>query len=183
MHRCLVSLLLLLALTGQALAWQARVTSVHDGDSLSVVNAEGAKLHIRLYGIDAPEAKQPFGPQAKKALSKLAARKTVVITPMDTDRYGRTVALAHTPDGKLANLVLVRTGYAWVYDQYCARPDLCAELRSAQAAARADRVGLWADPAPTPPWDWRKANKAEEWYVKPLRALKTMANKIKIVIR
>lgn len=167
----------------QALAWQVRVKSVHDGDSLSVVNADEAKINIRLYGVDCPEAKQTFGYQAKKALSGLAARKTVDISPMDGDRYGRTVALVHTPDGTLANLAMVRAGYAWVYEQYCTQPDICAQLRSAQAEARAAGRGLWADSDPVPPWEWRKLHKTEEWYAKPVRALKTIASKIRVVIR
>ncbi len=179
----LFSTALLLGLAAQALGWQARVKSVHDGDSLSVVNGDGAQIHVRLYGVDAPEAKQPYGYQAKRTLSRLASRKTVDITALDTDRYGRTVALVHTPDGNLANLEMVRSGYAWVYDQYCTRQDICDQLRSAQSEARTAGRGLWADSDPTPPWEWRKAHKTEEWYAKPVRALKTIANKIKAVIR
>jgi micrococcal nuclease len=51
-----------------------------------------------------------------------------------------------------ANLELVRSGFAWRYNRYSNDPALIA----AQADARESRRGLWADPAPVPPWEWRK---------------------------
>lgn len=175
--------LFLLAPPCAASAWESRTRSVHDGDSINVVNAEGALVNIRLYGIDAPETRQPYGQQAKKRLGKLVARKHVRIEVLDTDRYGRNVALVRTADGTLANEEMVRAGLAWVYDEYCTRDDICQPLRTAQAEARTAGRGLWADSEPTPPWQWRKQHKTEEWYAKPARVLKKIARKIKIVLR
>ena len=46
-----------------------KVVSVHDGDTLTVLDAASSQRFIRLHGIDAPEAKQPFGNVARKALA------------------------------------------------------------------------------------------------------------------
>jgi micrococcal nuclease len=166
-----------------ALAWEGKTKSVHDGDSLTVTNHEAAQLAIRLYGLDAPEYKQAFGLQAKKKLQSLVSRKNVAIEQIDTDRYGRNVALVRTKDGELVNEAMVRSGLAWVYDQYCTREDVCDRLRQAEAEARTAGRGLWAEANPTPPWEWRKEHKTEEWYAKPARAMKSVLRKIKVVIR
>ncbi|WP_422927028.1 thermonuclease family protein [Singulisphaera sp. PoT] len=51
----------------------------------------------------------------------------------------------------------MRGGWAWWYDAY-AKFD--GELKRLEDEARAARRGLWADKAPTPPWDWRKGGAA-----------------------
>lgn len=175
----LLAFTLALTLAAPALAWDSRTKSVRDGDSIDVTNADGVVVNIRLYGVDAPESKQAFGYQAKKRLSQLVSRKAIHIENVDTDRYGRTVALVRLSDGTLVNEELLRSGLAWVYDQYCLREDLCAALRLAQAEARSAGRGLWAESSPTPPWEWRKSHKTEEWYAAPVRAMKTIVRKIK----
>lgn len=47
-----------------------KVVSVHDGDTLTVLDAASSQRFIRLHGVDAPEAKQPFGNAARKALAE-----------------------------------------------------------------------------------------------------------------
>lgn len=183
MRTPLIALLLILALAAPALAWESRTKSVRDGDSINVTNDDGVVVNIRLYGLDAPESKQAFGYQARKRLTQLVSRKVIRIENVDTDRYGRTVALVHLSDGTLVNEEMVRSGLGWVYEQYCQREDLCATLRQAQAEARSAGRGLWAESDPTPPWEWRKQHKTEEWYAGPLRAMKTIVRKIKVVIR
>ncbi len=44
---------------------------------------------------------------------------------------------------------------AWAYTKYKPGPD----IRAAESAARAEAAGLWSDPSPVPPWDWRHARK------------------------
>ena len=136
-----------------------------------------------MYGIDSPEYKQAFGLQAKKQLQTLISRRKLTIENMDTDRYGRTVALVQTTDGTDVNEEMVRTGMAWVYDQYCRREDVCARLRQAENEARSAKRGLWAEENPTPPWLWRKEHKTEEWYTKPVRAVKKIAHSVRRVFR
>jgi len=73
---------------------------------------------------------------------------------MDTDRYGRTVALVSV-DKQLLNKELVKAGLAWVYDRYCSEP-ICESWKNFQLRAKFDKRGLWADPNPIPPWEFRR---------------------------
>ncbi len=109
---------------------------------------------MRLHGIDAPEAKQPFGNVSKQALSDLIAGKTVSVEEVDRDRYGRVVGRV-TIGGKLVNAEQVRAGLAWRYVQF----DRRNEFGGLEADARRQRRGLWADAAPVAPWEWRKTEK------------------------
>lgn len=69
----------------------------------------------------------------------------------DRDRYGRTVARVICT-GRDANAEQVRAGMAWVYRRYSKDPAMIAIETAAKEAKR----GLWSDPSPTPPWEWRK---------------------------
>jgi hypothetical protein len=76
----------------------------------------------------------------------------------DNDRYGRVVAEIILPDGRNLNHEIVRAGFAWWYRAY-ARGD--GDLERLEREARDARRGLWADSAPVPPWEWRKARRAK----------------------
>jgi endonuclease YncB( thermonuclease family) len=133
-------------------SFAAPCINVSDGDTLTVlIEQDGQKrpLRIRLYGIDAPESKQPFGTVSKKALSDLAHGKTLQVYTKGTDRYGRLLAWLFIGETNL-NSEQVRTGLAWWYQKYSPKE---TGLRDQEALARR---GLWADPAPVAPWEWRK---------------------------
>lgn len=144
---------LVLAIPAVPAEFPARVVVVSDGDTLTVPTAGKTQVKVRLHAVDAPEAGQDFGSRAKQAASTLAFGKDVTIRARNRDRYGRTVAEVILPDGKSLNRELVGQGMAWWYKQYA--PD-DADLRRAEAVAREARAGLWAQPNPVPPWDWRK---------------------------
>lgn len=135
-------------------AWEGTVFHVLDGDSFRVRQSNRVET-IRLYGIDAPEHDQFGGQAAKRLTGTLVRGKKTTVTAMDTDRYGRTVALAETR-GVLVNAELVRAGLAWVYPQYCKAQPLCSDLEDLQEEARKKRLGLWADSRPVPPWVWKR---------------------------
>lgn len=67
------------------------------------------------------------------------------------DRYGRTVAVVWC-DGIEVNRMQAQEGMAWIYPKYNKDPKL-------QKIAKAEKRGLWTDPALVPPWKWRKAQK------------------------
>ena len=60
-------------------------------------------------------------------------------------------------DGVDINLQQVRGGFAWVYEKYIGEssPDVQARYRSAEAEGQSRR-GLWSDPDPIPPWEFRR---------------------------
>lgn len=129
----------------------APVISVHDGDTLTVL-IDHHPVRVRLTDIDAPELRQSFGTRSRLSLSDLCFGKSAALEIHSKDRYGRTLAQVSCA-GTDANAEQVRRGYAWIFTRY-ARAD--SPLYALQSEARAARRGLWTDPSPMPPWDWRR---------------------------
>jgi len=69
---------------------RGKVVSIKDGDTLAVL-VDKQQITIRLEGIDAPEAGQPFYTQSKAALSELAFGQAANVYVTGRDRYGRTL--------------------------------------------------------------------------------------------
>jgi endonuclease YncB( thermonuclease family) len=148
-------LALLIAIPSLSWAWSGEVVGITDGDTIIVLNSKTLKdVKIRLYGIDTPEKGQAFGKRAKQFTSKMVFGKVVEVEVMDTDRYGRTVALVAV-NKQILNEELLKAGYAWVYYQYC-HELICHAWADYQFAAKLDKRGLWRDPDPIPPWEFRR---------------------------
>jgi endonuclease YncB( thermonuclease family) len=128
------------------------VIGVSDGDSITVRAGE-VNLKVRLAQIDAPETGQPWGSRSRQELQELVAGKEVMLTIMDQDRYGRSVAQIEA-DGIDVNRDMIARGAAWAYTAYLTDDS----LRAVEADARARRAGLWAMPAGerVAPWDYRR---------------------------
>lgn len=152
----ILALFLLLVHAVDCYAWTGKVVGVADGDTITVLK-QGRKVRIRLSGIDTPEKKQAFGNKAKKFTNAKVRGKVVEVDPVVTDRYGRTVAMIYVGKENL-NESLVRAGYAWVYRKYC-KDWYCSRWLEYEKQARAKKLGLWADPHPMPPWEWRHGGK------------------------
>lgn len=124
--------------------------SVSDGDGLRL-NGQ----RIRLQGVDAFELHQtcevgPCGQTAKDALERLIAGRTVACEPVDTDRYGRTIAYCQA-DGVDLGEQMVLQGHALAFRRYS------TEYVDEEDQARASRAGAWAGRFDNPA-DWRRAN-------------------------
>ena len=128
-----------------------KVISVSDGDTVTVLLADNKQEKIRLNQIDAPESKQDFGNASKKALSKLIYNKQVTVVPKERDKYGRLVGTIFIGD-KDINLEQVKLGMAWVYTKYASDP----AYFEAHEKAKSDTTGLWSQPDPIAPWEFRK---------------------------
>ena len=87
----LLALCLCLSASGAG-TFVGKVTSVADGDTITVTTSDKKQFKIRFEGIDAPEAKQPFGDKAKKALSDKVLNKEVTVTWTKLDQYQRLLA-------------------------------------------------------------------------------------------
>jgi micrococcal nuclease len=139
-----------------AIAWadtfEGLVVKVADGDTVTVFGADGLEYRVRFAQIDAPEKKQPFGPEAKDKLSALVLGRMVTVDYAAVDRYGRYVGQVFFGSVDV-NFTLVRDGYAWVYRAYPHTPAYIVAETEAQHAQR----GLWARPNPQAPWDYRRA--------------------------
>jgi len=132
------------------------VPRIIDGDTLEI---DGQR--IRLYGIDAPEARQQCrraghawrcGEEAGRALDIAIGNRPLHCEERDTDRYGRSVAIC-LAGGENINAWMVRNGWAVAYRQYGG--DL---YDLDEAAAKAAQRGVWSGQF-TMPWDWRKQNR------------------------
>jgi micrococcal nuclease len=148
---------------------RGKVVGVPDGDSLSVLldgqgNMENKTTsRVRLFGVDTPEKSQAFGERARTYTSKQCLNRNVVLKVVDRDQYGRLVADAYVESdrGNPRNDIhlqeqLVKNGFAWVYRQYSRSPHLI-ELES---KARKQRLGLWSDEHPIPPWEYRRGSRS-----------------------
>lgn len=80
---------------------------VIDGDTI-VIN----KIHIRLFGIDAPEMDQPYGKKAKWALVALTKGQVVTANLFEDESYDRVVAHCVLEDGTDLSEELVKQGVA-----------------------------------------------------------------------
>ena len=153
-RQILVAVLLLAAFHATADTIPGRVVGIMDGDTILVLTTEYNQKRVRLAEIDAPEKKQPFGAKSKQALSELCFKKHVIVKVVDTDLYGRLVGKVSC-EGTDANRSQVESGMAWVYRRYAKDP----ALGDAETMAKTGKRGLWADPSPIPPWEWRKNRK------------------------
>jgi micrococcal nuclease len=133
-----------------------RIVSVHDGDTCRVLDAD-REVRVRLHGIDAPEAGQPFGTVARDRLRALIMGKAVSVEHRGQDRYGRPLVGLEI-DGDDVGLRMVAEGLAWHFKRYSDD----AGLAAAEVEARAARRGLWRDRQPVPPWAWRAGEKARK---------------------
>jgi micrococcal nuclease len=134
--------------------FSGRVVGISDGDTIKVFH-NGKAEKVRLYGIDCPEKSQRYGITAKQFTSQLVFGKEVIVKDygLDNKRFKRTLGEIVLPDGRVVNEELLRAGLAWWYRKYVPnREDLAALEEKARIAKR----GLWADPKPVPPWEWRK---------------------------
>jgi endonuclease YncB( thermonuclease family) len=169
-------------------SWRGKVVHVADGDTITVLRHHPDRhipirrrtdpVKVHLYGIDCPEKAQAFGKRAKQFTSKMVFGKVVRVEVVTTDRYKRTVArvllvgtrkINPTPSGQGShpyqnaevpfvrhlNAELLRAGLAWHYWRYDKSKFYEDLEREARKAAR----GLWADPAPVAPWDWRRGKR------------------------
>lgn len=140
-----------------------KVSKVVDGDTFYCV-ADGEEIRVRLIGVDTPESHNnpkarrdaektgmhvediiKMGKTAYKFTKSLIPKGTTVYLETDvqlTDRYGRILAYAWLPDGRMLNEVLIREGYA---QAYTVPPNVKYQeiLLSAQRKAREERKGFW----------------------------------------
>jgi endonuclease YncB( thermonuclease family) len=79
--------------------------------------------------------------------------KDVFLDTHGQDKYRRTLADVFLRDGTHINHELVKDGWCWWYRKHT--PGDTA-LEGLEKEARAAKKGLWADPRPVPPWEWRK---------------------------
>jgi endonuclease YncB( thermonuclease family) len=149
--RIAISVLLASVLLFASNVITAKVIGVSDGDTIKILH-NNREVKVRLYGIDSPEKKMPYGTKAKQFASAFCFNQIVEVHVKEVDHYGRTVAEVFV-NGESLNQAMVKNGYAWWYRKYAPNDTL---LQSLEDQARIAKRGLWKDPKPRPPWEWRK---------------------------
>lgn len=134
-----------------------KVVGISDGDTLTCLTNDKSQIKVRLNQIDAPEKSQAFGTAAKQALSGYVFGKTVGLKTNGTDKYGRTIAEVFVGD-KNINKAMVADGYAWAYREYMTDND----YSDLETSARSNTKGLWSEPDPIYPSDFRRGKRGEQ---------------------
>jgi endonuclease YncB( thermonuclease family) len=147
---CLLFLLIPFVLSGQT--FQVKVIGISDGDTFTGLNRDSLQLKFRIHAIDAPEKKQAFGTKSKEHLSSLIFGQTVTVHVNSQDGWGRYIATVSNMDRKDVGKEMIKAGLAWHYKQF----DNSEEYAQIEKIAQKDKIGLWRDPKPVPPWQFRK---------------------------
>jgi len=139
---------------------EGTVAAVTDGDTVILDNGE----KVRLIGLQAPKLPLgrpgfepwPLADAAKAMLEELALGQTVAIRHggAERDRHGRVLGHMFVSNSETwAQGHMIASGMARVYSFPDNRACL-EELLRAEAVARAERVGIWAD-------DWYAIHQAD----------------------
>lgn len=143
-------------------AGRARITKIVDGDTVHVLMAaEGGaapeEVKVRLFGINAPELHprpgtrkedftvEPCAQEAADLLASLCPEDSVVeITTFGPDKYGRTLAVLRTANGRDVNRALLEAGLAKAYFLGGSKKDpLRLDYERAEGKARDAGLGIW----------------------------------------
>ena len=159
------------AYAGETLTGQ--VVVVADGDTLHI-ELDGEITVVRLQAVDCPELSQAYGPEAAAFTSGLVLNQPVAATLLPTPEPqetktgaypaqapqpgyagepGTRAAVVALADGKDVGQAVLAAGMAWLYERD-PLPD--RTYRRAAALAIVEKTGLWTDPAPLAPWDYRR---------------------------
>ena len=155
LHRIAIALGLAIAATLSGClprdSFEAKCVKVYDGDTIEVMAGGPSSLRIRLHAIDAPEKGQPFSNVARKRTRELTEGKRVRVEVRDRDQYDRLVARIYVDGTDLSEQLIRESGSVDLTPTYAE-----LALGGAQREARRARRGLWQEPDPEPPWEFRR---------------------------
>ena len=136
--------------------FSGKVIAITDGDTIKVLVGKES-VTVRLEGIDAPEKSQSFGSKSKDALATMVFGQTVTVKKTGEDRYGRSLGFIFVEDLDV-NAQMIQDGWAWHFKKYNDEE----RLTDLEDEARNEKRGLWADPNPLAPWEFRARKKTPE---------------------
>ena len=155
---CVLALWASCAAAGSGELVPVTLARVVDGDTVVVVTPTGRTERVRLLWVDAPERDQPSGAEAAALLTRLLGQDSLLLevaTHGSRDSYGRMLAIVRIHEqGTPLNIDLIAQGYAWADREHAPSRWLLAE-----AIARVEKRGLWAEQTAIPPWTWRRTAK------------------------
>jgi len=139
----------------QTTANSVKVVSVTDGDTLKI-NLDGRVEVVRVIGINTPETVHPtapvecYGAEASKEAKRLLSGQIVVFSADNTqgkrDKYDRLLGYIELPDGRDFGEQMIQQGFSKEYT-YASSYVNQSRYQEAEAFARQNKNGLWADSA------------------------------------
>ncbi|EID0396783.1 thermonuclease family protein [Salmonella enterica] len=140
-----------------------RVVRVIDGDTVVVLTTSERTVRVRLAGIDAPEKGQPFGQRARQFLASRVAGRVVKVAGDSRDHHDRVLGTLWADNrdinAELACGGMACGGMAWAYRVRDVAQN--PAYLQCEKAAREEKKGLWREPSPVPPWQWRKQSHSD----------------------
>jgi endonuclease YncB( thermonuclease family) len=134
------------------------VVTVQEGDTITVQN--GSSLYkVRLSDVDAPDMGQVFGRQARQFTEEIVLGRRVQVNVSLIDKHGRRIGEVITDEGRVLNEELVYAGLAWYYR---VDPIRNKRLQQLEKHAFANKLGLWVEKEPVPPWEFRRESRIPE---------------------
>lgn len=137
---------------------KVKVVRVSDGDTAEILYHD-FYLSVRFDHIDAPEIRggQAFSKASRKYLKKLIEGKEVFLVSQRKPNggFGRILGTFYTEEGLNVNKAMLAKGYAWHYTEY-SKDNSYAVL---EKCAKENKIGLWKEPNPIAPWEWRKGKR------------------------
>ena len=113
------------------------IDKIADGDTFIL---EANHQAVRLFGLDAPEMDNYYGPESFSRLSELLKQKKAQLKEPVVDKFGRIVALVYV-DGKLINEIMIREGFA----AYRSEPGSEKEtMKAAHELAKSTKIGIYS---------------------------------------
>lgn len=128
-----------------------KVISITDGDTFKMLTIDSTQIIVRVANIDCPERKQVYSRKAKEFTSNAIFGKQIKLEVIKKDRYGRLVALVYYDMDKNLSEELLTYGLAWHFVKYSKDKQLAA----IEFNAKSQKLGLWQELNPIPPWEWR----------------------------
>lgn len=136
-----LAVLTAIAIAGTGMAFKnfvdpyENIYQVVDGDTFILENNKQA---VRLFGIDAPELGNCYGPESLSRLSQLLRQNKVQLKEPVVDKFGRIVALVYV-NGRLINEAMIKEGYA----AYRSEPGSGKEaMKAAHELAKSEKSGF-----------------------------------------
>lgn len=130
--------------------FQGKVVNVIDGNTFEVENENGDVIKLMLSEVDCPEIGQAMGDEAKAFTNDLILKKKVSIELKGKDWLGNKLAILTLRSGKVLHEELIKSGLAW------ASKKASSSVTTLEASAKNEKLGLWSENEPTPPWVYRR---------------------------
>jgi micrococcal nuclease len=155
--RTSLSILFAVSLCFAAETWVKGIAhGIIDGDTFNM-KIDGQIIKIRVYGIEAPEKKQPYGKEAGEALRNLIDGKEIRLRMIGDTTFGRPVGEPWLGDSLNVSLWMVKNGHSWWWPKKYSKKDI--KLKEAEEEARVKKLGLWASDDAVAPWDFKAKEK------------------------